>query len=131
MLKEFIDGYINCLAWCGMLEIGYNPETMEGEHTTIFEEFGDDYCLDSELIAQIEKDCNEFYKCNKNKLDCMIGKNYDWQCAGHDFYLTRNRHGAGFWDRGMGIVGDKLTKRAHEEGEFDFFYIENGIVKKN
>jgi hypothetical protein len=30
------------------------------------------------------------------------------QC-GHDFWLTRNRHGVGFWDRGLGADGDALT----------------------
>lgn len=28
---------------------------------------------------------------------------------GHDFWLTRNGHGAGFWDRGQGEVGDKAA----------------------
>ena len=36
---------------------------------------------------------------------------------GHDFWLTRNHHGAGFWDRGLGIVGQKLTQVAHSFGE--------------
>lgn len=31
------------------------------------------------------------------------------QC-GHDFVLTANGHGAGFWDRGLGAVGDRLTE---------------------
>ena len=31
---------------------------------------------------------------------------------GGDFYLTRNRHGAGFWDRGYGDVGKQLTEAA-------------------
>ena len=35
---------------------------------------------------------------------------------GHDFWLTRNRHGAGFWDRGLGEVGDKLTRLSHGFG---------------
>lgn len=30
--------------------------------------------------------------------------------AGHDFILTANHHGAGFWDRGLGDAGDKLTE---------------------
>ena len=37
--------------------------------------------------------------------------------AGHDFFLTRNRHGAGFWDRNLGQVGDRLTTAAHVYGE--------------
>lgn len=32
--------------------------------------------------------------------------------AGHDFALTRNGHGAGFWDRGLGRIGDMLTEEA-------------------
>lgn len=32
------------------------------------------------------------------------------QC-GHDFILTANGHGAGFWDRGNGAVGELLTER--------------------
>ena len=42
----------------------------------------------------------------------------NWQDAmapeqfGHDFWLTRNGHGAGIWDRGLGDLGDTLTKWA-------------------
>lgn len=37
--------------------------------------------------------------------------------AGHDFILTANHHGAGFWDRGLGDAGDTLTEAAHPYGE--------------
>jgi hypothetical protein len=36
--------------------------------------------------------------------------------AGHDLWLTANRHGAGFWDRGYGPAGDRLTDMAHSMG---------------
>jgi hypothetical protein len=39
--------------------------------------------------------------------------------VGHDFWLTRNRHGAGFWDRGLGERGQRLTDAAHAYGESD------------
>lgn len=35
---------------------------------------------------------------------------------GHDFWLTRERHGVGFWDRGYGDVGDELSKEAEVYG---------------
>lgn len=35
---------------------------------------------------------------------------------GHDFALTRNGHGAGFWDRGLGELGDRLSKAADVYG---------------
>ena len=31
---------------------------------------------------------------------------------GHDYVLTSGHHGAGFWDRGLGELGDKLTEAA-------------------
>jgi len=40
------------------------------------------------------------------------------QC-GHDFWLTRNGHGAGFWDRGLGNAGDKLTTACEAFGSCD------------
>ncbi len=40
---------------------------------------------------------------------------------GHDFYLTRNHHGAGYWDRGLGDLGSKLTDLAHAWGSSDLF----------
>jgi hypothetical protein len=40
----------------------------------------------------------------------------DADSFGHDFYLTREGHGAGFWDRGLGELGDYLTKIAKWSG---------------
>jgi hypothetical protein len=36
---------------------------------------------------------------------------------GHDLWLTRNGHGTGFWDRGLGTLGERLTEAAHSFGE--------------
>ena len=44
-------------------------------------------------------------------------------------WLTRNRHGAGFWDRGLGRVGDILTEVAHSFGEA--YLMPNGRGKLN
>ena len=42
---------------------------------------------------------------------------------GHDFTLTRNHHGAGFWDRGYGPAGDRLTDYAHAAGPLELCFI--------
>src|ERR1044071_581042 len=39
-----------------------------------------------------------------------------WDSFGHDLWLTRNRHGAGFWDRGMGALGEALSEQARNLG---------------
>lgn len=50
------------------------------------------------------------------------------QC-GHDFWLTRNGHGAGFWDRGYDVLlGDALTRAAHECGPRDLYVGDDGKV---
>lgn len=36
----------------------------------------------------------------------------------HDYWLTRNHHGAGFWDRGLGDLGDRLTEAAQQDGDY-------------
>ena len=49
--------------------------------------------------------------------------------AGHDFWLTRNGHGCGYWDgdwpKGIGVGLDKL---AHKFGEFDLFVGDDGLI---
>jgi hypothetical protein len=41
--------------------------------------------------------------------------------APHEFYLTRNRHGAGFWDGDWDELGDKLTEICHEMKESQLY----------
>jgi hypothetical protein len=48
--------------------------------------------------------------------------------AGHDFWLTRNRHGAGLWDRGYGDTGKQLTDAAHTFGECDLYIGDDGKI---
>ncbi|QAY17429.1 hypothetical protein SEA_IDYN_81 [Gordonia phage IDyn] len=45
-----------------------------------------------------------------------------WEHFGHDLLLTRDQHGAGFWDRGLGDLGDYLTAVADGYGEHDELY---------
>lgn len=51
----------------------------------------------------------------------------------HDFILTRNRHGAGFWDRcycgRCGHLSHELTVGAHVAGEFYLYIGDFGKVE--
>jgi hypothetical protein len=52
-----------------------------------------------------------------------------WEHFGHDYYLTREHHGAGFWDRGLGHLGSYLTDIAHNAGEAeDLWDNGNGVL---
>lgn len=46
----------------------------------------------------------------------------------HDFILTANGHGAGFWDRGLGELGERLTAMAKGYGSFSAQVRANGSV---
>jgi hypothetical protein len=50
------------------------------------------------------------------------------ELAGHDFWLTRNGHGAGFWDGNWPKNGDALTEAAKEYGEFDLYVGDDGEI---
>jgi len=46
---------------------------------------------------------------------------------GFDLWLTQSHDGSGFWDRGYGEVGDKLTEAAHLFGSYDCTIDEEGV----
>ena len=48
--------------------------------------------------------------------------------AAHDFWLTRNHHGAGFWDRGLGAAGERLTRAAYAYGWADLYLGDDGKI---
>jgi hypothetical protein len=95
----------------------------------------DDTCDDSDwhpsAIARANADCAAFIAQAQQLLPYLpdsYGAHPDcgrvhpaYAALGHDLWLTRNHHGAGFWDRGLGAVGEKLTGLAHEMGECDAY----------
>jgi hypothetical protein len=68
--------------------------------------------IEPETLTRMARSCDVFRAEAGDLLDGI-----DEAQAGHDFWLTRNRHGAGFWDRGLGWVGEELTRKAHTYGE--------------
>ncbi len=47
---------------------------------------------------------------------------------GFDLFLTRNGHGAGFWDRGLGIIGKRFTEAAKDLGEIYLYVGDDGKI---
>jgi hypothetical protein len=46
----------------------------------------------------------------------------------HDFWLTRNRHGCGFWDGDYGKYGDQLTAIAQTFPEVDLYVGDDNLI---
>lgn len=75
-----------------------------------------------EAEAQVQSDCDDFLTPGTiGEIESVLSDTYDSEYAGHDFALTRNHHGAGFWDRGFGETGESLTTWAHSFGEASLF----------
>ena len=68
--------------------------------------------------------CQEFQQLNADLLDASMLSDDQ---AGHDFWLTRNRHGSGFWARNV-IGGDALTEAAHNYGEVSLYKGDDGLI---
>lgn len=102
------------LDWNGMDDPDGNPDPLDDNYAV------DD--IDAETYAAMSADCQAFYDANRDDIGDMSPE----QC-GHDFWLTRNGHGAGFWDRGLGERGKRLSAAARVYGEVDLFTL-NGKV---
>lgn len=73
--------------------------------------------LSVEALEKANKDTTAFFEKAGALLD-----NYDYERAMHDFWLTRNRHGAGFWDGDYEKQdGEKLTELSHSFGEINLY----------
>ena len=78
---------------------------------------------------QIAADVRAFVETNADDLAALIGEGKaDAGSIGYDFTLTRNREGAGFWDRGYGERGERLTANTHPYGEMSGYVGDDGRV---
>lgn len=82
--------------------------------------------IDLKTYNRMRADCEQFLVYHADLID-QSGMTAE-QC-GHDIWLTRNRHGAGFWDRGYpAAIGDALTQGAHLMGEVSLLVGDDGTV---
>lgn len=80
----------------------------------------EDYDLADTTRQRLREYCDAWCDANAELLNQYTSKRDGktpeyataWGCAGHDFALTANCHGVGFWDRGLGELGDVLTAKA-------------------
>lgn len=113
----FVRGYKVAMLW-----VNAYCESPEGEYLRVEESddlFPTIWDFTPEAEAQVLSDCEDFLSGEgiTGLIESVLNENYDSDHAGHDFALTRNSHGAGFWDRGFGEAGDKLSDWASTFGE--------------
>lgn len=118
MDKQYIDtffaAYVECALWLALESNGDELREPKGPV--------DESVLTAAQLADMRADCEAFIAENAADLAALSAS----QC-GHDFFLTRNGHGAGFWDRGLGAIGDKLTAACKPFGAQTIIIYDNGI----
>ena len=103
----FIKGYITCALWSSTND---NGDPLDGDP---------DNHLSTKTSKQMAVDCIAFLEKTREYIENEpISRADKYGRAGHDFWLTRNGHGAGFWDGDWPKNGDILTKIAEEFCEF-------------
>lgn len=119
-LDDFTLHYLVCALWASTDDDG-NP--MDEEYALI-----DFHPL---AIIEARQDCEDFQQGNELVLRLLYRdthRPYTPEQAGHDFWLTRNGHGAGFWDRGLGDYGAVLTDAADAYGGSDVYVGDDGSL---
>ncbi len=114
-METFIASYIETLLWSEVetFEDGSMGENYEG----------DDDALSPEALKDITRDCKDFFDVWSH-----LFEGNDAQ-AGHDFCLTRNGHGAGFWDGDWADdIGDELTRASKVYGTQGLFRGDDGLI---
>lgn len=122
-LAAMVDGYLEAALWssscdCILLE-EYDCDSLDnhadmGDIPTA--EYGAVSALLREFTATHESD--------------VLGYLAERDAAhfGHDFWLTRSGHGVGFWDRGLGDLGRRLTDNCRPYGEAWPYVGDDGLV---
>lgn len=121
-IDSFIEGYLVAALWSSSDTLPGTEEGQEGETVNL-----DNYDWANGQEAKLTGDCLDFIQGNAADLlqyeqEKSHAPGYGaWECAGHDFWLTRNGHGAGFWDRGLGELGKRLTEACKTFGGVDLY----------
>jgi hypothetical protein len=119
-LDDFTQGYVHCMLW------SETDQTDESGGDPLDRNYGvEDF--DPETLQAIVEDCQQFQEVNREaintypaKMNCLDGYTYTGnELAGHDYWLTRNGHGTGYWDREYlpQWAKDSLDRAAQQAGE--------------
>ncbi len=123
-LDQFTRAYVECALWSST----DNADDQGGEPLDANYDAGD---IAEETLASMAADCEAFQRDNQADLDnCDLS--LDRQ--GHDFWLNRNGHGAGFWDEGyrkdasVNEALNRLSEASKVYGSVDLYVGDDGKI---
>jgi len=122
---EFTQSYITTALWSS----NDNSDPSGGEP---LDRNYDETDIAPATLRRMAEDCADFQEKNAELLQQAYAsgtRDGNPGHAGHDFWLTRNGHGAGFWDSDYPQpLGDQLTKAAKGYGEADLYLGDDNYI---
>lgn len=128
-LEAFTRGYVEAALWTDGADPDADRGTFQDQGVT-----ADDLpqatrdAMDADCIGFIEGNASDLLEHSEAMAERAGREVAEFSAgqAGHDFWLTRNGHGAGFWDRGLGDVGERLTEAAKATGTASLYLDDDG-----
>lgn len=124
-LDSFTRAYITAALWSS------NDESTPSGGVPFDQNYGPED-LAPETVERMARDCAKFQAAQGDKLteeNCKYTGCPAIEYAGHDFWLTRCGHGAGFWDGDwVEPVATELTDAAHAFGNVDLYLGDDGQI---
>lgn len=115
IMQDALKSYIKCALWSSL-----------DDEEPLDESYGTADIAHCALAGMCE-DVNHF-------IETLSENGVDWKESltpkqlGHDLWLTRNGHGAGFWDRDLGELGEQLSAWAKTLGECDLYVGDDNLI---
>lgn len=127
-LDAFCSGYARALLWADAYTYVQSDDEESIDGMAMEQDENAAYAYDTpgrwwEGMGIDFTDAVSFLSENMNTLFYLSRGDFEndwdfWSQHGHDFLLTRNHHGAGFWDRGYpNDIGEILTEATRPYGE--------------
>jgi len=118
-LDKFLANYIEAALWSSTDD---NDVPLDANY--------DESKIAVETLKEMRADCERFIRENAANFEVWVHAQYTKEeIGGHDFWLTRNHHGSGFWD------GDwpepeatALTEAAEQFGEKNLYVGDDGLI---
>lgn len=121
-MPDFFEGYVTAALWSSTDDDGnplddrYSPEDIAPE-----------------TLERMRADCQRFYDAHQADITAGPARTpltcSEAEYAGHDFWLTRNGHGAGFWDGDWPEdVGERLTAACKAYPQTDLYIGDDGLI---
>lgn len=116
-MDKMLEAYVECALWSSTDDDGRPLDGVDAE-------------LAPATIEEMARECADFRALLER--EGLASEDDDAARMGHDFWLTRNGHGAGFWDR-PGVWGgkeraDKLSMWAKSFGSYNLLVGDDGQI---